>query len=241
MIEVETRYTPGQVEVRSFAAEFAAERRTIGGYAAKFNKSSGNLGGFTERVAPTAFNRSRGNGFPDVRARYNHNDNMLLGTTNSRTLRLDIDEVGLVYDVDVPESRADVYELVLRGDVNKSSFAFRVRGADGGDDWGLSEDGEGDEWGLSDQNYPQRTLLSVDLIDVAPVSIPPAYPDTSSGLRSLARHMEAEFEEVRALAETGDLRKFFIRTDNTGKPAKPKTYGAAARMALLGRKSDPLA
>jgi HK97 family phage prohead protease len=229
MTEVERRYTPGQVEVRGFTAEFAAERRTIGGYAAKFNKPSQNLGGFVERVLPTAFNRSRGNGFPEVRARYNHNDNMLLGTTASRTLRLDIDEVGLVYDVDVPESRADVYELVLRGDVTKSSFAFKVIGDDG------------DEWALSDQNFPQRSLLSVDLVDVAPVSIPPAYPDTSSGLRSLAAHMQAEFEEVRALAEAGDLRKFFVRTDSGTKPAKPKTYGAAARMALLGRKSDPLA
>jgi hypothetical protein len=51
--------------------------------------------------------------------------------------------------------------------------------------------------------------------------------------------MEADFEEVRKLAQDNELRKFFKRTDSGGVPAS--TYGAAARMALLGRKSDPLA
>src|SRR4051812_23428937 len=127
MSESERRFTPGRVEVRAAAAE----KRTIGGYAAKFNKPSQNLGGFIEVIAPTAFNDSRGRDWPDVLARYNHDDNMLLGTTSARTLRLDLDGTGLVYEVDVPQSRADVFELVQRGDVTKSSFAFRVVGDDG--------------------------------------------------------------------------------------------------------------
>ena len=225
MTEMERRFTPGQVEVRASAAE----QRTIGGYAAKFNKHSQNLGGFVERIAPGAFNRARGNDWPDVQARYNHDDNMLLGTTTARTLRLSVDDTGLLYDVDLPRARADVYELVQRGDVAKSSFAFRVIGDDG------------EEWGLTDQNFPQRTLLSVDLIDVAPVNAP-AYLDTSSAIRSLAKHVDAEVEEVRKLATEGELRKFFMRTDGGGKPAeKRQDFGAAARMALLGRKTDPWA
>lgn len=220
--ELERRFTPGQVEVRA-----ASEKRTIGGYAAKFNKPSQNLGGFIEVISPSAFNRSRGNGFPDVLARYNHDDNMLLGTTTARTLQLDIDEVGLLYSVDLPQARADVYELVQRGDVGKSSFAFRVIGDDG------------DEWGLSDQNFPQRTLHSVALYDVAPVNVP-AYNDTTTAVRSLAKHVHADEAEVRKLATEGELRKFFMRTDKDG--GKPDhTFGAAARMALLGRQSDPWA
>jgi uncharacterized protein len=101
----------------------------------------------------------------------------------------------------------------------------------------IGEDGE--EWGLTDQNFPQRTLLSVDLIDVAPVNAP-AYLDTTSAIRSLAKHMDADVEEVRKLATQGELRKFFTRTD--GQPAEKRhDFGAAARMALLGRKSDPWA
>lgn len=221
--ELERRFTPGQVEVRAAATE----KRTIGGYAAKFNRASQNLGGFIEVIAPAAFNRSRGNGFPDVMARYNHDDNMLLGTSNARTLQLEVDDIGLLYSVDLPQSRADVYELVQRGDVGKSSFAFRVIGDDG------------DEWGLSEQNFPQRTLLSVELHDVAPVNVP-AYNDTSTAVRSLAKHVHADPEEVRKIATEGELRKFFMRTDKDG--GKPShTYGAAARMALLGRQADPWA
>jgi HK97 family phage prohead protease len=214
MTETERRFTPGQVEVR--AAD--AEKRTIGGYAAKFNKPSQNLGGFVEYIAPGAFNRARGNDWPDVQARYNHDDNMLLGTTTARTLRLSVDDNGLVYEVDLPRARADVYELVQRGDVARSSFAFRV----------IGEDGE--EWGLTDQNFPKRTLLSVDLADVAPVNAP-AYLDTSTAIRSLARHVHAPVEDVQELAKEGELRKFFLRTDGTS--VKKTLSGAEARLLLM--------
>jgi HK97 family phage prohead protease len=222
MTELERRFTPGLVEVRASDSE----RRTIGGYAAKFNKPSQNLGGFVEFIAPSAFNRSRGNSWPDVLARYNHDDNMLLGTTGAGAQRHGVDNVGLTYEADLPRSRADVYELIQRRDVQKSSFAFRVIGNDG------------DEWGLSDQNFPQRTLLSVDLMDVAPVNMP-AYPDTTSAVRSLARHKDADEEEVRKLAREGELRKFFIRTDiDGGKPSEKPAFGPAALASVLGRKFD---
>ncbi len=222
MSDSERRFTPGRVEVRA-----ASEKRTIGGYAAKFNKPSQNLGGFIEVISPTAFNDSRGRDWPDVLARYNHDDNMLLGTTSARTLRLDVDGTGLVYEVDVPQSRGDVFELVQRGDVAKSSFAFRVVGEDG------------DDWGLSDQNFPQRTLKSVQLVDVAPVNVP-AYLDTDTGLRSLASKMHADLAEVRQLAQANELKRFFLRSDKS--PASVRqTFGPAARMALLNRATDPYA
>jgi uncharacterized protein len=217
----ERRFTPGRVEVRA-----GTETRTVGGYAAKFNRSSQNLGGFIEVIAPPAFNDSRGRDWPEVMARYNHDDNMLLGTTSARTLRLSIDDTGLMYEVDVPQSRSDVYELVQRGDVAKSSFAFRVVGD------------EGEEWGLSDLGFPQRTLLNVQLVDVAPVNTP-AYLDTSTGLRSLAKHVDAPVEEVRKLAQEGELKRLFVRTDQGAAPKQ--TFGAAARMELLARKADPAA
>jgi HK97 family phage prohead protease len=222
MTDLERRFTPGQVEVRAAAAE----QRTIGGYAAKFDKQSRNLGGFVERIAPDAFNKSRGDGWPEVMARYNHDDNMLLGTSGARTLRLGIDEIGLTYEVDLPAARADVYELVQRGDVGKSSFAFIVPPS-------------GDEWALNDMDIPLRTLNAVKLVDVAPVNTP-AYIDTTTGLRSLAKAMEAPLEDVRRLAQENELRKFFKRTDGGSEAAK-HDFGAAARMSLLNRKADPWA
>jgi uncharacterized protein len=215
MSNVERRYTYVRVELRA-----RGDKPKIGGYAAVFKRLSQNLGGFVEEVAPTFFNKSRGDGWPDVLARYNHDDNMLLGTTGGGTLHLDIDETGLLYEVDPPASRADIVELVERGDVRQSSFAF-IKFED--------------DWGMSDQGFPQRTLISGQLVDVAPVNTP-AYLDTTAGLRSLATKFDAEYEEVRKLATENELRRFFKRTDSP----KPRTFGPAALLELKS-KEDPAA
>lgn len=209
MSEFERRYTAGKVELRA-----RNEKRTIGGYAAKFEKPSQNLGGFIEVIQRSFFNKSKGDGWPEALARYNHDDNMLLGTTGSGTLRLNVDEVGLDYEVDLPLARSDVLELVERGDVHKSSFAFRVYE---------------DDWTMSDQGFPQRSLISGQLVDVAPVNTP-AYLDTSTGLRSLASKFDADLEEVRSLAQNDELRKFFKVT--TG-PQAPQKRSAAAALAMV--------
>lgn len=188
----ETRALRGVVEVRG------KDSRAIGGYALKFNTYSQNLGGFVERIDPKALSKSEGDGWPGVMARWNHDDAYLLGTTEAGTLRLALDGVGVDYEVDVPESRADLFELVARGDVKRSSFAFRTIA---------------DEWGLTPDGFPERTLLSISLVDVAPVNTP-AYMDTSSGLRSLAEAKEADLEEIRAMAEAGELARLFKRSDS---------------------------
>lgn len=225
MTNIERRYTLVPVELRA-----RGDKRAIGGYAAVFSRLSQNLGGFVEQVAPTFFNKSRGDGWPDVLARYNHDDNMLLGTTGGGTLRLSIDDTGLLYDVDPPQARADIVELVERGDVRKSSFAFRLFT-------------EGDDWTMSDQGYPLRTLVSGQLVDVAPVNMP-AYTDTSASTRaegaleSLARKMDAQIDEVRKLADANDLRKFFVKTGGGVKPPKAKDFGPAALLAIKA-KAEP--
>jgi hypothetical protein len=219
MVNAERRFTSVPVETR------AKDSLRIGGYAAVFNRDSQNLGGFVERVAPGFFNDSRSRGWPDVLARYNHDDNMLLGTTAGRTLRLEIDEIGLDYEVDLPDSRSDIAELVARGDVARSSFAFIVHE---------------DEWGVDDRNFPMRTLLTGQLVDVAPVNTP-AYTDTSAALRSLANHVHADVEEVRSAARSDDLRRFLVKSGKVVIPSKPKTLAAAARMNILARERDPWA
>lgn len=224
--DLERRFTAVPVELR---ARDTGDKR-IGGYALKFNTYSRNLGGFVERIAPSFPQKSRGDGWPDIMARYNHDNNMLLGTTDSGTLTLRIDDVGLDYEVLPPQARSDVLELVQRGDVRRSSFAWES---------GTTED----EWTTTDQGFPLRTLMSGKLVDVAPCNNAiAAYMDTSSALRSLADKMHADLEEVRTLAESNDLRRFFIRTDNKGKPVKPappKMFGPAAAASLLGRRDDP--
>lgn len=229
MTDAERRFTSVPVEVRA-----GSDKREIGGYAAKFNTRSQNLGGFVERIDTAFFNRSKGNGWPNVMARYNHEDNMLLGTSAAGTLRLGIDDVGLTYAVDVPRSREDVLELVQRGDVRKSSFAF------------ITEPDGGDDWTTDDAGFPLRTLLRGRLIDVAPVNMP-AYEDTNVGARSLVDEMRrvggaligasaaleslatkfsADPEEIRKLALENELGRLFKRTD------KQEVASSSAQAAL---------
>jgi HK97 family phage prohead protease len=224
---VEHRNTMSTVEVRTAGGH--GNGRDVGGYAAMFNRQSKNLGTFVEVVERSFFNKSRADGWvgagSGVVCRYEHDNFHLLGSTQSGTLRLSLDEQGLDYVVDVPESRQDVYELVSRGDIRQSSFAFIV--------------GE-EEWGQSDMGYTQRTLHTGLLIDVAPVSVP-AYQETNVALRSLAAFKGVEPDEVFTLAEQRELRKLFQRTDIDG-GAPPKTMsGARARMYMMGKRPrDPL-
>lgn len=213
MRELERRFTDRAAELRANAGN----DRTIGGYASVFNRPSSDLGGFTEVVDQRAFNKSKGDGYPGVMARYNHSDMMLLGTTASGTLRLAIDAEGLSYSVDVPQARQDVYELVQRGDIQKSSFAFRT---------------VEDDWSMSDSGFPMRTLVQVQLVDVAPVNTP-AYPDASVGLRSLAERCEAELDEVKELAGRNELRKLLTRTDRP----TPDAAAKVRRLALLAKRN----
>ena len=207
----ERRINPFKPEVR--AASNGEGVGHIVGYASVFNKLSRKLGGFVEKVNNRAFTQSKTEGWPDVVCRYNHNDDFLLGTARAGTCLIDFDDVGLMYDVDPPSFRKDIVELCQRGDCQHSSFAFRV--PEGGDDWSLS-----------DFNYPQRTLLNVELVDVAPV-ITPAYPDATAALRavdgaiqSLSLRFQAEPAEIRSLLESNMGVKLFKRSDRPSIPVE---------------------
>ena len=236
----ERRFTRFPPEVRS-TNEHGPQ--FIYGYAAAFGKLSRKLGGFVEQVDTTAFNECKTLGWPDVVCRYNHRDDALLGTTHARTLRLATDSTGLAYEVEPPNARADVLEYVSRGDVRHSSFAFRVFPG-------------GDEWGVSEFNYPMRTLMSVQLVDVAPV-LDPAYPDATAGARalngavqSLADWVQTDVEEVRSRLNEGRAMEFFRRyrdvdgwrprpAERLKPPKKPVMTGAQALLALQANMEDP--
>lgn len=237
----ERRFTKFPLETRE---EHSGGPKRIYGYAACFNKLSRRMSGFVEQVDTTAFDQSRTENWPDVVCRFNHKDDLLLGTTHANTLSLRVDQQGLLYDVLPPQSRADILEYVDRGDVRHSSFAFRVFPG-------------GDEWGVTDFNFPMRTLVSVQLVDVAPV-LDPAYPDATAAARamngaveSLANWVQADVEEVRSRVNDGRVLEFFKRTDNIGPdkrnipapkpPPKPVLSGAQAMLALQANQEDPYA
>lgn len=196
----------------------------IGGYALKFNKLSRNLGGWVEQIHPESLNKSSGDGWPGVMARYNHET--LLGTTAAASLRLMIDGNGLDYEVDLLDDADSerVRKLVARGDVTRSSFAAYMHESD----WAQTPDG-----------FPLRTVLGMSLVDVAPVD-DPAYYDTSTGLRSLADMRGMDVSEVEDLARQNRLNELLVKppvvidlgTRDSGTDAQGETHAPGRLLAM---------
>ena len=179
MSNIEKRAFNAEIEVRA-----EGETPTISGYASVFNKRSENLGGFREVIAPGAFDGVLND---DVRALFNHDANFLLARTASGTLRLSVDEEGLRYEFEPPNTTAgrDLVESMKRGDITQSSFAFTVAS---------------DSWEERDGGM-LRTINKVErLYDVSPVTYP-AYPDASVGLRSLEAFRSLQEAESPVIEE----------------------------------------
>lgn len=179
---IEHRSFEGAVEYRA-ASEGSTSPGTLVGYAAVFNSLSRDLGGWYEEIDPAAFGANSGDGSLDmgqhnrVMARSEHDSRLLLGTTDAGTLRLSVDDVGLGYEVDLPNTTAgrDAAELAQRGEYRFSSFAFSLIDA---------------EWREDGENRLIRRNTNMRLIDVAPVANP-AYWGASVGKRDFAPDLGA--------------------------------------------------
>jgi len=162
-------------EIRSFESTLNIERRDdapakIVGHAAVFNKISEKLGWFREIILPGAFDDVLEN---DVRALFNHDSNIVLGRTKSKTLQLRVDENGLYYEIELPDTQAarDLMISIERGDISQSSFGFSIAS-------------NGDEWKQDEEKNDLRYIKKVKrLYDISPVTFP-AYPDTDAAKRS---------------------------------------------------------
>lgn len=141
----------------------------IKGTASVTRSVSQDLGGFTEEIAPGAYEDALTKS--DVRGLYNHDANYVLGRSGG-TMRVWADDRGMHYDIpQLPASRADVREAIQRGDVDGNSFSFTI--AEGGDKW-ERRDGK-----------PHRTITRfAQIFDVGPVTFP-AYGDTMVSARSM--------------------------------------------------------
>ncbi|WP_433858242.1 HK97 family phage prohead protease [Streptomyces kronopolitis] len=166
----ELRFAVGALEER--ASDDG--RISMRGYAYRFNELSQDLGGFRERIVPGAGAPSlRSN---DVYATFNHNASALLGRTSSGTLRVGEDREGGWYEIDLPDTTVgrDVAELLKRGDLQGSSFTFRV--LDNGQRRSADDDPE--------SGLPIREITSMDVRELGPVTNP-AYLTTQASLRSI--------------------------------------------------------
>lgn len=162
------------------------ESRTVSGYAIVFNSDSNDLGGFIERIDPNSLDGVVEKS--DVLCLLNHNeDRGVLARSNKGegSLTLEIDEIGLKYTFEAPNTALgdELLEGIRRGDISTSSFAFTV----GKDSWSKMENG----------TY-LRTINSInELFDVSPV-YRAAYDATSvkADSRGLDAIKQKEKEEL---------------------------------------------
>lgn len=137
---------------------------------------------FYERIARGAFDRAISEKH-DARGLFNHDMNHVLGRSSAGTLAYSADEVGLRYEIELPDTSTarDLLTSIERGDITGSSFAFIPSRT---------------TW-TEDEDRVIRTIEDLDLYDVGPVTFP-AYEATSTGVRSSERNqIEQEVEDWR--------------------------------------------
>lgn len=166
MDKTEMRELTGNLELR----ETDDGKRTLTGYAVKWEKKSHVLGyfrKFREQFKKGAFTESLQN--DDQRFLWSHDTSKVLGRTKNGTLRLEEDDVGLRFELDLPNTTLgnDTYESIKRGDVDGVSFGFKM---------------ESHEIEEPDDDLMLRTVTKAKLLEVSAVAFP-AYPDSEVSAR----------------------------------------------------------
>ncbi|MEK4026303.1 HK97 family phage prohead protease [Sporosarcina sp. FSL W7-1283] len=154
---------------------------TLRGYAAVFDQLSVPLYGFREKIQKGAFAESISKN--NIKALWNHNSDFPLGSTNGSTLRLEEDERGLLFELDLPDNSwgRDAGVAIQRKDVDGVSFGFSVKK---------------DSWDNTNPEQSIRTLEDVELIEISPTPFP-AYPSTNVSARSVTEAIQdVDFKEI---------------------------------------------
>ncbi|MGZ9782471.1 HK97 family phage prohead protease [Bacillus pseudomycoides] len=180
--------TTEQMEIR----ESDNGTKTISGYAVKWEMKSHTMGywrRFKEQFKRGSFTDSLTS--EDQLALWSHDTSQVLGRTKNGTLRLFEDEIGLRFELDLPNTTLgnDAYETIKRGDVDGVSFGFQM---------------QKEEWDESDQDNIVRSVTKAKLLEISPVAFP-AYPDSQVSARSHDPYKN--FMEER---KKKDLRKKLI-------------------------------
>ena len=139
--------------------------RVVTGYAAVFESPTLLWDDLEESIAKGAFSNALKSS--DVRCLFDHDWGKVLGRTKSGTLKLEEDERGLKFEVELPKTTVadDLMESMARGDINQCSFGF----------WPTKE-----TWDYNSTPV-RRTVEEVELYEVSIVSLP-AYQDTEASL-----------------------------------------------------------
>lgn len=162
-------------------------RRRLEGYFSVFDQPYEVVPGWVETIAPGAFERALASG-QDVKVLWNHDSNIVLGSTANHTADLREDARGLLGGTDINENDQDAknaYARVDRGDVTGCSFGFEISRME-------------ESWD-DDGTYRTRILEAYPLYEVSPCTFP-AYAQTSITARA-QEQLEAAKEKLQEAKE----------------------------------------
>lgn len=174
------------------------------GYFAVFGQTYIVWTGWEESIERGAFSAYLASG-KDTKVLWNHDSNIVLGSTANKTATLREDDTGLFGSVEINENDSEAlncYARISRGDVDGCSFGFEIA--------------RQEEWWDDDGGYHTKITEVNPLYEVSPCTFP-AYTATSIS----ARAKEA-LEDARARYEEAKKQ----RRDNWRKTMKTRLKGA---------------
>ena len=164
-------------------------KRYLEGYFAVFGEPYQVWDGWVETIERGAFARYLASG-EDVKVLWNHDSNIVLGSTGNSTAALREDETGLFGSVEINEADQEAvngYARVSRGDVTGCSFGFDIA--------------RQEEWWDEDGVYHTKITEVDPLYEVSPCTFP-AYKATSISARN-----QESFESAKKRLETAKEQK----------------------------------
>lgn len=139
--------------------------RQLSGYAVAFNQPSNPLP-FIEYIRPGAFDNVD---MSQVRLLYAHDYNNILARVDSGTLSLKVDDKGLFFVANIPDTTLgnDVYANVQNGNIKGLSFNAVI------------DPNGGDTWGQDDHGNVIHTITQFKQLNEISLTPIPAYTETS--------------------------------------------------------------
>lgn len=193
------------MEIRSFgenAAPKLVSERTIEGYAVVFGQRSrvmvdkASRRCFVEIIQPGAVTEEMLRNW-DIKALCEHDKGRMLARCFKGTgsLTLSVDNHGVKYRFDAPNTPDGDYavEMIKRGDIFGSSFAFRV------------DETKHVRYSKEADGMLLRTVTKIDLMSDVSVVSDPAYMGTEVNVRSLDAYFEPEVDETYKI-QVSELR-----------------------------------
>lgn len=176
--------------------------KSIAGYALKFGQPSKDLGGFVEVITPEALKEVD---LSNVFLLFGHDYSKPLASTKAGTLRLEVDEVGLHFEAELPNTTYanDVYENVSKKLLDSMSFGFVL----GIDSFDRAEDGS-----ITRSIEKMKALNEISVVTVA------AYDSTNVQVNT--RSYEAFIGELPTNKNKQDVRMASDDTKENGKMEK---------------------